>query len=159
MKRLIIIIMALGLFILGIYYLQHAVDYRQTTSTKVTTETSTPIEQATLTMKTKIVAKDYQLTQKSDDFDQSQIYQGEFPFEKLDPKKAYMFTITLVNENEQRLVTKEGIPLVSSETIQPKTASGKIVFDLFANQALREQIQELDGFQAKGILKELEKNE
>jgi len=36
---------------------------------------------------------------------------------------------------------------------------GKIVFDLFANQALREQIQELDSFQAKGVLKESEKGD
>ncbi|MGX7329597.1 hypothetical protein [Enterococcus bulliens] len=159
MKRLFMIIVVLGLFIFGIYYLQQAVDYRQTSVTQKTTESTVPIEQAELTMKTKVVTKEYQLSQKTDDFDQSQIYQGEFPFEKLDRNKSYVFTITLVNKKGERLVTKEGIPLVASEKIRLKAAEGKIVFDLFANQALREQIQELDSFQAKGVLKESEKGD
>lgn len=158
MKRFLMILAALCLFTLGVYYLQTAADYRQTTTATSTTQSSIDVPEAKLTMTTKIVSKDYQLAKENDDFDQDHIYQGEFPFEKLDPSKTYELTITLVNGEGQRLVSKKGNPLVSTAEIKVTQSEGKIIFDLSANQTLREQIQELDGFQAKGVLKEKTSN-
>ncbi|MGM0181275.1 hypothetical protein IGK74_000161 [Enterococcus sp. AZ150] len=151
MKRLLLILSALILFGLGIYGLQSAVDYRQKATT---TTTTSQLLAAKLSMQTKIVSKEYQQTKKNLTFDDSGIYQGEFPFEKLKANQTYLFTITLVTDTDQQLVNKEGTILSVTEELKLDRSEGKIVFELFGNQALNEQIRELDGFQAKGILKE-----